>query len=206
MTVLNLQQIGAGFSQEDLGSQAAFRCALDALAMPARWTAMAHDAEVPAGAGPTAAGLLLALLDTDCTLWLSPTLRASQAAAWLRFHTGCRLVEAPGDAMFVWVGQGDACPPLASLDWGSDPTPQDACTLLLDVPALDAAAPSLSAAASGPGIEKPRAVTLPGLPADFLPQWREVHAAFPRGIDLYLCAPEAILALSRSTALTSRED
>lgn len=208
MSALDLHQIGAGFSQEDLGSQAAFRCALDALSMPARWLSLVHDAEVPAGAGRGAAGLLLALLDADCTLWVSPGLRAGQAPAWLRFHTGVRLVDEPGQAMFAWVGQGDDCPPLEQLPWGSDAVPQDGCTLLLDLPAPGTTpdAPPLFVQARGPGIPRPTALALPGLREGFLRQWQAAHAAFPRGVDLYLCAPEAILALSRTTALDLRED
>ncbi|MFN9727308.1 phosphonate C-P lyase system protein PhnH, partial [Acidovorax sp.] len=119
MNITTLASLGPGFSNEAFGSQAVFRAVLQALSHPGRPVAVSHDADTPAAGHAASAAVLLALLDSDCTLWLSPRLAASDAAAWLRFHTGCTLVADPGDARFVWVGDGDALPQLSSLAQGT---------------------------------------------------------------------------------------
>eukprot|EP01035_Chromulina_nebulosa_P040011 gene40011-54094_t len=75
-----------------LGSQSVFRAALHALSHPGRVVELPHDAQTPSRGHAASAALLLALLDPDCTLWLSPSLAGSDAAAWLRFHRGCVLI------------------------------------------------------------------------------------------------------------------
>ena len=193
-----LQDMLAGFADEALGSQAAFRVALQALAHPGRVTPMAVDAECPPTGHPAAAVLLLALLDADCTLWLSPTLAASSTAAWLRFHTGCRLVSDPAQATFAWVARGEALPPLAALASGSDADPEASTTLVIDLPSLHGGE---SLSLNGPGIATTQTLRASGLPGDFLAQWAANHAAFPRGVDVFLAEPGAIAGLPRTTRI-----
>ena len=193
-----LQDMRAGFTDEALGSQAAFRVALHALAHPGRPTPMPLDAECPPTGHPAAAVLLLALLDADCTLWLSPTLAGSPTAAWLRFHTGCRLVADAAQATFAWVAQGDAVPTLASFAQGSDADPEGSTTLVIDLPSLDGGEPL---ALGGPGIATTHTLQPLGLPDDFTAQWAANHAAFPRGVDVFLAAPGAIAGLPRTTRI-----
>lgn len=204
MIATQLSTLGAGFSNAALGSQAVFRAALDALAHPGRMTEVSHDAQVPAQGHGAAAAVLLALLDPDCTLWLSPTLRAGEAAAWLRFHTGCVLVDEPGAAQFAWVARGDALPPLSAFSAGSDAYPEQAATVLLDVDALHAPPlPHTDAPAwtlRGPGIDGSTQLQVASAHAQSLPtQWRANHALFPRGIDLYFATATQIAGLPRTT-------
>ncbi|MDD2545183.1 MAG: phosphonate C-P lyase system protein PhnH [Burkholderiaceae bacterium] len=196
-----LSTLGAGFSNEALGSQAVFRAVLHALSHPGRWTALEHDAEVPAACQPASAAVLLALVDADCTVWLSPRLAASPAASWLRFHTGCEVVEAPAQARFVWVAAGDALPPLQGLAQGSDTYPDQSATCVVEVaqPAPDT--PAAGWRLSGPGIRETQDLQAEGLPPDFADQWAANHAAFPRGVDLVLATGTHIAGLPRSTRL-----
>jgi len=106
MTAHALSALGAGFSNEALGSQAVFRAVLQALSQPGQPVRVDHDAQVPSVGHSASATALLAMLDSDCTLWLSPRLAASNAGLWLRFHTGCQLVDLPEQARFVWGGLG----------------------------------------------------------------------------------------------------
>ena len=208
MSSHDLSNLGAGFTHEAFGSQAVFRVALEALSHPGRCITVRHDAEVPQTGHPASAALLLALLDSDSTLWLSPSLANSDAAAWLRFHTGCQLVTHADQAMFAWVAAGDAMPALASFSQGSDNAPDQSATCVLDLPLLDASAVSAGSesgaaqwALRGPGIQDVNHLSVDGLALDFLAQWTANHASFPRGVDLFLASAQQLVGLPRTTSI-----
>ena len=205
MSAHDWSNLGAGFTHEAFGSQAMFRVALDALSHPGRCMTVHHDAEVPKIGHPASAALLLALLDSDCTLWLSPSLTNSDAAAWLRFHTGCQLVTHVNQAMFAWVAMGDAMPALDSFSQGSDNAPDQSATCVLDLPLLEAKARSESGAVQwalkGPGIQDVNHLSVDGLAVDFLAQWTANHASFPRGVDVYLASAQQLVGLPRTTSI-----
>lgn len=200
MSAPTLASLGAGFSNEAFGSQAVFRAVLQALSHPGRSVAIEHDAQTPAMGHAASAAVLLALLDSDCTLWLSPRLAASDAGAWLRFHTGCTLVSDPGQARFVWVAQGDVLPALQCLAQGSDTYPDQSATCVVDVAHATQGAGAWRLA--GPGIPGASALQVEGLPDDFEVQWAANHAAFPRGVDMLLGTAEHIVGLPRTTQAT----
>lgn len=207
MSTLDLSTLGAGFSDEALGSQSVFRAALHALSHPGRVTVLPHDAQVPSRGHPASAALLLALLDPDCTLWLSRSLAGSDAAAWLRFHTGCVLVDAPEAAQFAWVAQGDECPRFDRFAQGSDAYPDQSTTCVIDVVALDEGGAD-AWTLRGPGIRDSASIAVEGLPGTgesaFAAQWSANHAAFPRGVDVFLASPTQIVGLPRSTRIEAR--
>lgn len=199
-----LASLGAGFSNEAFGSQTVFRAVLQALSHPGRTVAVEHDAQTPAVGHAASAVVLLALLDSDCTLWLSPSLAASDAGAWLRFHTGCTLVTDPAQARFVWVAQGDEWPALGSRALGTDVYPDQSATCVVDVQrATVTAADAIDAwQLHGPGIQEMAALQVEGLPDDFEAQWAANHAVFPRGVDLLLATADHIVGLPRATRAT----
>jgi alpha-D-ribose 1-methylphosphonate 5-triphosphate synthase subunit PhnH len=204
MSTTPLASLGAGFSNQAFGSQAVFRAVLQALSHPGRTVAVEHDAQVPAVGHAASAAVLLALLDSDCTLWLSPRLANSDAGAWLRFHTGCTLVTDPAQARFVWVAQGDEWPALGSLALGTDTYPDKSATCLVDVPRATATTAGSNYAwhLRGPGIQDLAALQVDGLPDDFEAQWAANHAVFPRGVDLLLATADHIVGLPRTTRAT----
>lgn len=203
MSTTPLASLGAGFSNEAFGSQAVFRAVLQALSHPGRTVAVEHDAQAPAVGHSASAAVLLALLDSDCTLWLSPKLAASDAGAWLRFHTGCTVVADAAQARFVWVAQGDALPALNRLALGTDIYPDQSATCVVDV---SRAATTVDASDAwhlrGPGIQEVAALQVDGLPDDFEAQWAANHGVFPRGVDLLLGTPDQIVGLPRTTLAT----
>ena len=204
MNTPTLASLGAGFSNEAFGSQSVFRAVLQALSHPGRRVAVVHDAQTPAAGHAASAAALLALLDSDCTLWLSPRLEASEAGAWLRFHTGCTLVSQAGDARFVWVGEGDAIPELSSLAQGSDIYPDQSATCVVDVArAEEGAAGEGVWQLTGPGIERTAALRVQGLPTGFQRAWAQNHAAFPKGVDVLLGTPTHIVGLPRTTRIVN---
>ena len=121
---------------------------------------------------------------------------------WLRFHTGCVLVDTPEQARFAWVAAGDAMPALARLQRGSDEYPDQSATCVLDVAVL---APGVEGAGAwrltGPGIRSAQHLHVAGLPEDFSSQWAENHGAFPRGVDVVLATASHIAGLPRTTCI-----
>lgn len=199
-----LSALGAGFSNEALGSQAVFRTVLQALSHPGRAVAVEHDAQTPPAGCSAAAAVLLALLDSECSIWLSPALSSGGAGQWLRFHTGCVLSDDPIKARFAWVAQGDELPALSSLAQGSDVHPEQSVTCVVDVGALrkPGAAEQPAWVLQGPGIQGVATLQVQGVPADFVAQWADNHARFPRGVDVLLCTASHVVGLPRTTQLS----
>ena len=90
-------------------------------------------------------------------------------------------------------------PALSALDAGTDETPQDSATLILQVAAVDDTA---GWHLTGPGIEREHRLAVTGLPSDFPAQWAANRAQFPRGVDVVLCAGTRLAALPRTTRIT----
>ena len=198
----DLSALGAGFSNEALGSQAVFRTALQSLSHPGRCVDVTHDAQVPKSGHKASAALMLALLDADCTLWLSPTLAHSEAAAWLHFHTGCRLVDDVTQAQFAWVAAGDAIPTLDAFAQGTDAFPDQSATCVLDVLSLQSGGQDATGwTLKGPGINGSIDLKVEGLTPEFLTQWAANHACFPRGVDVFLTAQQQVVGLPRTTSI-----
>jgi len=196
----DLQRVRPGFEDPVIGSQAVFRQALQALSMPGRPLELSVPAQRPAQGHGAAALLLLALLDSDCSLWLSSSLAGSDAQAWLQFHTGCRCVQDPGQAQFLWLAVGDAWPALGTMNAGSDEYPDQSATCVMEVAGLLTEA-GQGWLLRGPGIDGQRQLGVQGLPQDFDQQWADNQASFPRGVDLFLATPTQLVGLPRSTQL-----
>lgn len=200
MNADQLQQVRPGFRDAALGSQAVFRVALEALSHPGRLFEMPVEAALPRAGQGAAAMLMLALLDSDCRVWLSPALANSDAATWLRFHTGCQRVAAPEQAQFLWVAQGDALPALYQLQLGSDEYPDQSATCVIETTGLVNTGED-AWQLEGPGIAATQRLAAAGLPTDFEEQWASNHGAFPRGVDVFLSTVTQVAGLPRTTRL-----
>ena len=205
---VDLSTLGAGFADLARGSQAVFRTALQAMSHPGRPLPMQADVQAPARGNTAAAVLLLALLDADSHLWLSPSLAAGDAGAWLRFHTGCVLVSEVSQAQFVWSTH-DELPALASLSMGSEAYPDQSATCVIDVSDFVQVADGIDIGAwvlRGPGIDGETRLHVAGLAPsmadDFLAQRAANHASFPRGVDMFLASHRHIVGLPRSTQIS----
>ena len=182
-----MQTAIAGFADPVLDAQAAFRAVLEAMSRPGRVQLLTALPETPPGLSPAAAAVLLALVDADTRLALAA---GAQAEAWVRFHCGASLV-APDAAQFVL----DASARLADLDAGTEEEPERGATLILEVAAL---AEGSGWRLTGPGIRESHQLRVTGAPAGFLDDWRANRVRFPRGVDVILCAGNAIAALPRT--------
>lgn len=201
----DLQQVRPGFHDAALGSQAVFRTALSALSHPGRVIEMPEVSALPRHGHGAAAVLLQGLVDSDCSVWLSPALAGTDAAAWLRFHTGCRWAASPVAARFLWAAEGDALPPLATLDAGTDAYPDQSATCVVEVVALNSPG-ALDIVLTGPGIAAEQTLSVHGLPDDFVDQWTASHARFPRGVDLFLATATHIAGLPRTTRVRATQE
>lgn len=193
---MDLSGVGPAFSSPALLAQKTFRCVLEAMAHPGRATCVASDAHPPRELNAAAAAIGLALFDADVRLWCSPALARGAAGAFLRFHTGCSLVDSPAAASFALVAAPGELPPLDSFGRGSDEWPDQSATLILQVEAL---VEGRGWSLSGPGIRGTRRLEAAGLPADFPAQWSRNHELFPRGVDLIFACGSSLCGLPRTT-------
>lgn len=184
-----------GFSDPVLESQRAFRAVMDAMARPGRPVALAGLPAAPAPLAPVSAALILTLADQDTPLWLDPPLAGAETLrAWLAFHCGAPIVAQPGEAAFALVAEPSGLPPLESFALGSDDYPDRSTTLVLQVRGFGLDGPLLS----GPGVAEPIRLGASPLPPRFWHQWRANRARFPRGVDVILAGPDAVVGLPRS--------
>lgn len=123
-------------------------------------------------------------------------MRTARIEAFLRFHTGAPLVDSPGEADYAFVASPAELPALESFEWGTDELPEGSTSVILQVERLE---PWGGWRLQGPGIDGIARLEAGGLPASFVPAWRDVHAAFPRGIDLFLACGATFCGLPRTT-------
>ena len=97
-----LQSIEPGFANETDDSQRCFRAAMKALSRPGLAVPLPSDLRIIDGASPTAAALLLALVDQDTSVYLSESRAGTSLRSWLKFHTDCRLTVDRRRADFAW--------------------------------------------------------------------------------------------------------
>lgn len=178
-----------GFNDPVTEAQSCFRLVLQAMSHPGSIIPLKQTVAAPP-LSPATASVLLTLVDADVSLWLDDSLAPSWD--WLAFHAGVIRAGGTGDAAFLCA---TSLPPLAQLNAGSDADPEAGATVILQVPSLEGGP---KRTIYGPGLEAPATIAPQGLPADFVTQWRRNHEAFPRGVDLLLCADNAVCALPRS--------
>jgi alpha-D-ribose 1-methylphosphonate 5-triphosphate synthase subunit PhnH len=196
---MNQNALSAGLGDPVHEAQAAFRGVLEALSRPGQRMTIGRPVTGLA-LGPAMAHLLLALTDDDTPVWWQQP--GSQAADWLRFHTGARLAAAPGDAAFGVIDDVVAMPALDAFAAGSAQSPEHAATLLIEVPSLSEG-PAVEW--HGPGIRDKQTVRLAGLPAGFWTLWQANHAAFPQGVDIVFTCADGVLGLPRTTRVRRLE-
>jgi alpha-D-ribose 1-methylphosphonate 5-triphosphate synthase subunit PhnH len=192
--------LGGGFPDPVFGAQSSFRALMDALANPGLAQAL-PAAEHPAGLAAELAAVALTLCDHDSGVWLDPTLAEDPAVvAWLRFQTGAPLVTDPAQAQFALVGDAATLPALSRFAPGSDAYPDRSTTIALVLPALTG---GRELTLRGPGIKDTRTIAPVGLPENFLEQWADNRAQFPRGVDVLLLSRGQVIGLPRTTRIST---
>lgn len=193
-----MNAVATGFAEPVLAAQATFRTVMEAMARPGTIRRLAGVA-APAPLSPTAAAIALTLLDYETPFWLDAPLAATgEVARFISFHTGARVTADPADAAFAFVAAPAAAPPFTAFAQGSAEYPDRSTTLVLQVAHLAEDAGMLL---RGPGIAETRRLAASPLPADFLDQFADNRAQFPRGVDILLAASDAVAGLPRSLHL-----
>ena len=190
-----------GFEEITRDSQQTFRTLLTALSEPGKKLEIPVSLTPPAGLTPACAAACLTLMDLETTVWIQPDLQADSDRTvndhavrnWLRFHTGCRFVDAPTAATFAVIVDIESLS-LNAFNWGSPETPEASTTLLIQLSSLQTGEPVML---SGPGILSDRQIS-PALPTGFWSQWADNHQAYPRGVDCFLFDQQAVLGLPRT--------
>lgn len=198
-----LKQLGAGFAQPALQSQTVFRSALQGFSNPGSIQTLRSDdslcgMQAPRGADAAAAALLLALLDQDCKLWISPGLAQGGALAWLRFHTGCSAAVHAEQADFLWLDSPQELASLGQLGHGSAEYPEQGATCVVQVLGLR---PQAGWRLRGPGIDGSTSLQVSGMDDAFVAQWQAQQAHFPCGVDFLFTHGSAFAGLPRSTQI-----
>jgi alpha-D-ribose 1-methylphosphonate 5-triphosphate synthase subunit PhnH len=183
-----------GFDEPVAAAQIVFRALMDALSRPGRVVSLPALMHAPRELEPAAAAIGLGILDGDTALWMPGDCAA--AAAWLRFHTGCRIVRSVADADFILLPRGCETPDLSQLRLGSDEAPHGSATLIVAVARLES---GRGARLTGPGIDGEARLSIAGAPDGLLARRDEMVSAFPRGFELVLCCGDMIAALPRTT-------
>jgi len=184
-----------GFDDPVTDSQAVFRATLKALSRPGTIVALPPRVQAPAPLSGTMGAVALALADLDAPVWLDPALKTEDVAAWLRFHAGCPIVEAPEEAAFALIGDAGALTALDRFAIGTPTFPDRSTTLVVQVDGLRNTGRRLS----GPGVKDSIALTVDGLADGFWTAWAGNAALFPQGVDVIFATDRALCGLPRTS-------
>ncbi len=190
--------IEGGFSDLVLGAQNVFRATMEALARPGQPQGIGTDAAPPAPMTPELGAMALTLCDHDTPVWLDPVLRSSEAVtAWIAFHCGALITDDIGEAAFALVTDAARLPRLDAMGQGTDEYPDRSTTVVLAAGLTETAV-----VLKGPGINGELRTILPLPNGDFLAQWADNRARFPRGVDLLLVRNGTVIGLPRTTRIS----
>jgi alpha-D-ribose 1-methylphosphonate 5-triphosphate synthase subunit PhnH len=200
----NLSSIPAGFGNESHSSQQIFRSALKALSYPGRLLELQHDASTPKGVNSVVAGMLLALLDSETSLWCTNSKSLNLATEWLNFHTDCVVLDTPEKADFLWVEHIHDLPHFETLKRGTNQYPDRSATCIIEVPKLsEKTSPFYQL--KGPGIQSQENLFIQGWQQKeylmFFDFWNTNAQHFPCGVDVYMSDSSHLLGLPRTTQL-----
>lgn len=190
--------LAAGFTDPVFQSQATFRAVMTALAEPGVARAVDGISTAPDRLGPVAAAIVATLADFDTAVWRDAALGGPEVDGWLRFHTGAPLVADPAKAVFAIVSTLEALPDFEAFALGTDVDPSTSTTVILRVAGFGR---GRAYRLIGPGIEGERRFALEGGPPDLVERLGANRELFPRGVDLLLAGPDAVVGLPRTTRI-----
>ncbi|MEO1701303.1 MAG: phosphonate C-P lyase system protein PhnH [Pseudomonadota bacterium] len=203
MTSISQSIVEGGLADPVHDAQRVFDGVMRALSRPGQICPIDTFAKAPQPLNSTTAALLQTLADADTNIWLDAACNGSDVRGWVSFHTGSPVVEATSEAHFAIVADPSKVPSLMMFALGTQEYPDRSTTIIVQVPAIGTGS---RWRLSGPGIKDTGMVQVEGMPADFEARWAENRGFFPRGVDLVLAAPDAVLGLPRTTKLEAMEN
>ena len=193
--------LAPAFPETVLASQSVFRAVMDAFARPGEIKPLPPAPDPPAPLSATTAAVAATLLDYETPVWLDRHLsQALDVAEWIRFHTGARVTGDPRLAAFALISDAAQAPPFDAFCLGTAEYPDRSTTLVLEVQAFGQ---GRCLSLSGPGIAGVVSFAAEPLPLDLGERLIANRALFPRGVDLILVAPGAVMALPRSVRVAA---
>jgi alpha-D-ribose 1-methylphosphonate 5-triphosphate synthase subunit PhnH len=186
--------LAGGLADPVFEAQAIFRKVLETFARPGTVAAIADAVRAPPLLHPPAAAFLAALADEGTPVYFDGD-ETSAAAAWVGFHTGAPVADLPEAAQFAVVTDPGRLLPFEAFAQGSQEYPDRSTTILLQVDDFSGGA---ALRLEGPGIDGIAEIGPRPLPEDFVTRMARNRSLFPRGVDIVLVSPSAILALPRS--------
>lgn len=196
---IDMSLLGAGFTAPVLDAQSSFKAILNALSFPGRVFEISAPPDAPPGWPPALAAAALTLLDADTPVFLDDQAGSAAAEAFIRFHAGAPIVQAPGDAQFVIL----LAPEQANFDAfriGEDQYPDRSATLLCAVSSFSGGPPMQL---TGPGVKTVEDLAPDGLSDSFWAAWARNHALYPLGYDVVMAADAFVAGLPRSISATA---
>jgi alpha-D-ribose 1-methylphosphonate 5-triphosphate synthase subunit PhnH len=197
-----IAELPQGFADKVLSAQSTFRSVMDAMARPGSVQRIMPVAGTPGPIMRGTAAIALTLFDHDTPLWLDERMsESSDVLKWLKFHTGAPVIQDSSIASFALIADGAALPAFERFALGSNEYPDRSTTVILQVESLDA---GRAFELRGPGIDGVTTLQAAIKPGDLFERLRINEALFPRGIDMVLVADEAVVAIPRTTRVTSK--
>lgn len=188
-----------GFSDQVYDAQETFSQIMDAMARPGTIKPVAKLVDAPQPLHATTGAVLLTLADYDSTLWFDDAIKSHpNVQSWVTFHTGAPISEKRSNAEFVIINSFQNDVSLSQFQQGTPEYPDRSATLIIQVESLFN---QQKWQLTGPGIECAHGLWVEPYPPGFLQEWRENRAQFPLGVDVILCAPDALVCLPRTVKI-----
>jgi alpha-D-ribose 1-methylphosphonate 5-triphosphate synthase subunit PhnH len=185
-----------GFAVPVHDSQRVFRGILDAMAHPGKIVELADLPDAPKALNKAAASICLALVDFETPLWADDAIAAkAQVMTHIQFHCGCPITTDPEMARFALLSHVTNVTSFTIFCQGTDERPDLSTTVMVQAEGFGGGE---DVRLSGPGIKTETTLSIIGAGAEFWQAVRDNAKRFPRGVDLMICADNAIVCLPRT--------
>ncbi len=194
--------LGVGFLDPAMDSSRVFRSIMNAIAWPGRIKKIATRSEAPAPLTRATSDVLLTLVDVDTPVWLDGGASTQDVRSYLRFHTGCPIVDEPVAAAFGVVCDPSALPSLSVFSQGTPEYPDRSATIIIQ---SDELSNSEGVIFRGPGIADEQMFSASGMSDSTWADIQKNHLGFPTGVDVIFTGPDCVAACPRSVNVTVKE-
>lgn len=185
-----------GFTEPVRDSVTMFRALLNAMSRPGHAFDCTAQLPIIPEVHQAALATLLTLADGETPIWLEGE-APEELGAYLRFHTGCRIIDTPRDAAFGLILNENTAMRAFDFPHGDDEFPDRSATVIIQLSSFSSGDPRTF---RGPGIVGSAGTRLP-LCSEFWDRYRQNNARYPRGVDLILSCGSRFISLPRTARL-----
>lgn len=194
--------LGTAFLDPPLDSSRMFRSIMNAIAWPGLIKKIDTLSAPPEPLNAVTADCLLTLVDFETPVWLDHKARTDEISAYLRFHAGCPIVDAPERAAFAVIADPQSMPDLSAFSQGTAEYPDRSATVILQT---DALSNDQGVTFRGPGIANEKAFSAAGICENIWADIERNHQGFPLGVDVVFSGPDCLAACPRSVSVATSE-